>query len=45
MFDYRRIGEGFAEGYQSLPVDWGIHSERKLGFFRLLAEMTGSVAP
>jgi hypothetical protein len=40
-FDYRMAGEGFAEGYQSVPVDWGIHSERKKGFFQLLQEMTG----
>jgi hypothetical protein len=45
FFDYRRIREGFVEGYQSLPVDWGINSERKRGFFRLLAEMTGGEAP
>lgn len=45
FFDYRRIGEGFAEGYQSLPVDWGIGSARKRGFFGLLARLTGSVAP
>ena len=41
-FDFRMKGEGFKEGYQSVPVDWGIGSERKHGFFRLLAEMTGS---
>jgi hypothetical protein len=45
FFDFRRIREGFAEGYQSLPVDWGITSERKRGFFRLLAEITGGEAP
>jgi hypothetical protein len=33
--------EGFAEGYQSVPVDWGINSERKKGFFRLMKEITG----
>ena len=44
-FDYRRIREGFAEGYQSLPVDWGINSARKRGFFRLLADITGNVPP
>lgn len=44
-FDYRRIREPFADGYQSLPVDWGIGSERKRGFFRLLAEITGGEAP
>ncbi|HKX60403.1 MAG TPA: hypothetical protein VJS65_01145 [Verrucomicrobiae bacterium] len=42
-FDYRMRGEGFAEGYQSVPVDWGIRSDRKRGFFRLVSEMTGSV--
>lgn len=44
-FDYRRIREGFNEGYQSLPVDWGIRSERKRAFFRLLAEVTGHKEP
>jgi hypothetical protein len=42
-FDYRMAGEGFNEGYQSVPVDWGIRSERKRGFFRLVSEMTGNV--
>ena len=41
-FDFRMKGEGFREGYQSVPVDWGLSSERKRGFFRLLAEITGS---
>jgi hypothetical protein len=41
-FDFRMKGEGFPEGYQSVPVDWGLSSERKRGFFRLLAEITGS---
>jgi hypothetical protein len=40
-FDYRMDGEGFREGFQSVPVDWSIGSERKRGFFRLLAEVTG----
>lgn len=40
-FDYRRRGEGFDEGYQSVPVNWQISSERKRGFFRLLSEITG----
>jgi hypothetical protein len=35
-------GEGFDEGYQSVPVNWTISSERKKGFFRLLAGITGS---
>ncbi|MBI2302365.1 MAG: hypothetical protein HYU66_25960, partial [Armatimonadetes bacterium] len=41
-FDYRMRDEGYAEGYQSVPVDWGIGSERKRGFFRMLAEVSGS---
>jgi hypothetical protein len=40
-FDYRMAGEGFREGFQSVPVDWSIGSQRKRGFFRLLAEVTG----
>jgi hypothetical protein len=41
-FDFRMPGEGHHEGYQSVPVDWTISSERKRGFFRLLAEVTGA---
>ena len=41
-FDYRQIREPFEDGYQSLPVDWGINSARKKGFFGLLAQVTGS---
>jgi hypothetical protein len=41
-FDYRYQGEGFDQGYQSIPVNWGISSERKRAFFSLLAEITGS---
>jgi hypothetical protein len=41
-FDFRMSGESFDEGYQSVPVNWGISSERKRGFFRLLAEVTDS---
>ena len=41
-FDYRMAGEGFDEGYQSVPVNWGISSPRKRDFFSLLKEMTGS---
>ena len=40
-FDYRMKDEGYDEGYQSVPVNWGISSERKRGFFRLLSEITG----
>ncbi len=40
-FDYRMEGEGFDAGYQSMPVNWGISSPRKKGFFKLLSEITG----
>jgi len=41
-FDYRMAGEPFACGYQSVPADWAINSDRKKGFFRLLAEVTSA---
>jgi hypothetical protein len=42
FFDYRLKGEtDYREGYQSVPVDWKIDSERKKGFFRLLKKITG----
>lgn len=41
FFDYRRSRERFEEGFQSLPVDWTISSDRKRGFFGLLKEITG----
>lgn len=44
-FDFRMKGEGPDEGYQSPPVNWGISSERKRGFFTLLAEITGASKP
>ncbi|MEX0745226.1 MAG: hypothetical protein WD118_06455 [Phycisphaeraceae bacterium] len=40
-FDYRMEGEGFEQGYQSVPVDWSINSPRKQAFFGKLAEVTG----
>jgi hypothetical protein len=40
-FDYRMKGEGLEEGFQSVPVDWGINSDRKRGFFNKLKEITG----
>jgi hypothetical protein len=40
-FDFRMKGEGFDDGYQSIPANWGISSGRKRGFFKLLAEITG----
>jgi hypothetical protein len=41
FFDYRMKGEPFESGYQSVPVDWGINSDRKKAFFNLLKEVTG----
>jgi hypothetical protein len=41
-FDYRFKGEtNIIEGYQTVPVDWGINSERKKGFFEKIREITG----
>jgi hypothetical protein len=40
-FDYRRKDEKFNEGFQSVPADWTINTERKRSFFRLLSEITG----
>jgi hypothetical protein len=40
-FDFRRSGEAFEEGYQSVPVEWGIHSDRKKAFFNKVKEITG----
>jgi len=43
-FDFRKKGEtDFKDGYQSMPVDWGINSERKKGFFKLAKEITGGL--
>ncbi|MCX7701849.1 MAG: hypothetical protein N2039_13305 [Gemmataceae bacterium] len=44
-FDYRMKQEGFDEGYQSLPVNWGISSARKRGFFNKVKEITGEGSP
>lgn len=40
-FDFRMKGEGFDEGFQSVPVNWSLSSDRKRGFFKLLSEITG----
>lgn len=40
-FDYRMKDEKFPDGYQSVPVDWGINSPRKKAFFAKLKEITG----
>ncbi|MGA2497516.1 MAG: hypothetical protein ABSH20_07230 [Tepidisphaeraceae bacterium] len=41
-FDYRMKNEGFDEGFQSVPTNWQISSQRKKGFFGLLKAMTGA---
>ena len=41
FFDYRRKGESLNEGYQSVPADWKIDSERKREFFGLVSQITG----
>jgi hypothetical protein len=40
-FDFRQRGEGFDDGYQSVPVNWQITGARKRAFFKLLSEITG----
>lgn len=40
-FDWRRKDEPFDEGYQSVPVNWQISSERKRRFHQQIAEITG----
>jgi hypothetical protein len=41
-FDFRFSGEtDKKEGFQSVPVDWGINSERKKAFFIKTKEITG----
>lgn len=44
FFDFRLPDENldYNLGYQSVPVNWQITSERKRDFFNLLAEITGS---
>jgi hypothetical protein len=42
FFDFRRPGEGFHEGYQSVPADWGISSARKRAFFDVVASLSGA---
>ncbi len=39
-FDFRMKDEAFFEGYQSVPIDWTISSDRKRGFFQLLKTIT-----
>lgn len=41
FFDFRRDGEQYNDGFQSLPVDWKISSDRKRAFFNKVKEITG----
>lgn len=43
-FDFRLKGEAFEKGFQSVPVDWRISSERKRQFFQKISEITGAEA-
>ncbi len=40
FFDYRHDGEDYHSGFQSVPVDWNISTERKKAFFFKLKEIT-----
>lgn len=42
FFDFRREGESFEEGFQSVPVDWTISSVRKMEFFIKVKQITGN---
>jgi len=42
--DFRFPGEtDYVEGFQSVPVDWGVNSVRKKAFFNKVAEITGNL--
>jgi hypothetical protein len=45
FFDYRREGEPFADGFQTVPGSWAIDTDRKRAFFNLLSEITGESPP
>ena len=32
----------YIEGYQNVPTNWGVNTDRKRGFFNLVKEMTGA---
>ncbi len=38
-FDFRMKNEGFNDGYQSVPVNWSISSDRKKAFFNKVKEI------
>ena len=35
----------YCDGYQNIPVNWGINTDRKRGYFELLAQVTGASEP
>ncbi len=39
-FDFRRGGEEFEEGFQSIPASWAVDTERKRDFFEKVKEIT-----
>jgi hypothetical protein len=41
---YDQGTNNYVDGYQSPPVNWGINTERKRGFFRLVGEISGESA-
>jgi hypothetical protein len=41
FFDYRRRGEQFGAGYQSMPTTWGIDTDRKRAFFESVKRLSG----
>jgi hypothetical protein len=41
---YDQGTNNYVDGYQSPPVNWGINTKRKQGFFRLVGEITGKRA-
>ena len=42
FYDYRRAGEPWEAGYQDMPTDWGINTERKRQFFDCVHQLTGA---
>jgi len=40
-FDFRKEGDEFSAGFQTVPVDWQINSKRKEDFFKKIKEITG----
>jgi len=43
FFDFRRNDEAFENGFQSVPADWQISSQRKKDFFNLVETITGGI--